>query len=315
MSNQTHSTFGIVFLLLGMTLCGRGEEAFLHYRSGFDRDVLALQVLLDRQNISCNCIDGVWGTRSEIALLTWQMINGQPTTGVPTAEILEILSRDAPDVLTHYTVTAKDHADLGPFPEAWEERARLTAMSYTTILEMVAERGHASERLIQRLNPEAAWPNPRPGTVLVVPNCSPAAKVKAASVRISLARTEVTVFNADGKLAALFPCSIARDQAKRPVGDLTVKTVALNPTYTYDPQLFFPGSANTSKLIIPAGPNNPVGTAWISLSLQGYGIHGTPFPENIGRAESKGCFRLANWNADKLARMVSIGTPIEIEED
>jgi len=298
-----------------MVLCGRGEEAFLHYRTGFNRDVLALQVLLDRQNLSCNCIDGAWGLRTEVVLLTWQVINGLPPTGVPTAEILDTLRRDAPDVLTHYTVTEKDHADLGPFPEAWEERARLTAMSYTTILEMVAERGHASERLIQRLNPEAAWPNPRPGTVLVVPNCSPAAKVKAASVRISLARTEVTVFNADGKLAALFPCSIARDQAKRPVGDLTVKTVALNPTYTYDPQLFFPGSANTSKLIIPAGPNNPVGTAWISLSLQGYGIHGTPFPENIGRAESKGCFRLANWNADKLARMVSIGTPIEIEED
>jgi lipoprotein-anchoring transpeptidase ErfK/SrfK len=125
---------------------------------------------------------------------------------------------------------------------------------------------------------------------------------------------EVTVFNTDGKLVALFPCSIAREQAKRPVGDVTVKTIVLNPDYTYDPQLFFPGGANTSKLIIKPGPNNPVGTAWISLSLQGYGIHGTPHPENIGRAESKGCFRLANWNATKLARMVSIGTPIEIEE-
>jgi len=315
MSNPTHSTFGIALLFLGIALCGRTEEAFQNYRSGFDRDVLALQVLLDRQNLSCNCIDGVWGPRTEVALLTWQVINGLPPTGVPTAEILETLGRDAPDVLTSYIVTERDHADLGPFPEAWEERARLPALRYTTILEMFAERGHATERLIQRLNPEARWPNPPVGTVLTLPNPTPAVRVRAGSIRISLARTEVTVFDARGQLVALFPCSIARDKAKRPVGDLTVRTTALNPDYTYDPQLFFPGSANTSKLKIPPGPNNPVGTAWISLSLQGYGIHGTPFPEQIGRAESKGCFRLTNWNAEKLLRMVSAGTPIEIEED
>jgi lipoprotein-anchoring transpeptidase ErfK/SrfK len=57
-----------------------------------------------------------------------------------------------------------------------------------------------------------------------------------------------------------------------------------------------------------------VGLAWIGLSLTGYGIHGTPIPENIGRAESKGCFRLANWNAVKLLQMVEAGTPILVEE-
>jgi len=290
--------------------------AFQNYRRGYSPDVLALQILLDRQNLSCNCIDGWWGKRTEIALLTWQAVNGLPATGVPTADILDALSRNAPDVLAHYTVTAKDHADLGPVPESWEARARLQSLGYATILEMAAERGHASERLIQRLNPNAAWPNPPAGTELLLPNCTPAsAKDKAASVRVSLARMEVTVFNADGRLVALFPCSIARDKAKRPVGDVTVKALAPNPTYTYDPQLFFPGGAQTAKLIIPPGPNNPVGTAWISLSLQGYGIHGTPHPENIGRAESKGCFRLANWNAEKLLRMVSVSTPIEIEEN
>ena len=294
-------------------------RSFQNYRSGFNDDVLSLQILLDRQGFSCNCVDGAWGARTEIALLTWQMVNGQETTGIPTAEILDTLSAGAPDVLTRYTVTDKDHAELGFAPEGstqevWEKRARLTSLSYTTILEMIAERGHATERLIQRLNPHATWPNPCAGTELTLPHFPPPPKEKAASIRISLARTEVTVFNAEGRLVALFPCSIARDKAKRPVGDLTVAKIALNPTYTYDPQLFFPGGEKTSKLIIPPGPNNPVGTAWVSLSLQGYGIHGTPSPENIGKAESKGCFRLANWNAEKLARMVSIGTPIEIEE-
>jgi len=95
---------------------------------------------------------------------------------------------------------------------------------------------------------------------------------------------------------------------------VSVRVVAPNPNYTYDPQLFEPGGGKTGKLVIPPGPNNPVGLAWIGLSLQGYGIHGTPVPEHIGRAESKGCFRLANWNAVKLFNMVEIGTPVVIEE-
>ena len=125
---------------------------------------------------------------------------------------------------------------------------------------------------------------------------------------------EITVFNSEGQLIALFPCSIAREKSKRPDGELVVKAVAPRPNYTYDPQLFEPGGAKRTKLVIPSGPNNPVGLAWIGLSLQGYGMHGTPIPEHIGRAESKGCFRLANWNAVKLMNMVEIGTPVVIEE-
>jgi lipoprotein-anchoring transpeptidase ErfK/SrfK len=66
--------------------------------------------------------------------------------------------------------------------------------------------------------------------------------------------------------------------------------------------------------MIPPGPNNPVGDMWIGLDLKGYGIHGTPWPEDIGKTESHGCFRLANWDAVRLAKMLSIGTPVFIEE-
>ena len=67
------------------------------------------------------------------------------------------------------------------------------------------------------------------------------------------------------------------------------------------------------KYIYNHGPNNPVGLAWIGLSLPTYGIHGTPWPEQIGRAESHGCFRLSNWNAVRLRELCDIGTSIVIE--
>jgi lipoprotein-anchoring transpeptidase ErfK/SrfK len=308
-----------VFFVAGLAAISvvRGQDApekrFVNYRHGFNRDTLALQTLLDRRHFSCNCVDGFWGARTEIALMTWQTVNGLPVTGVPDADVLERLGGGA-DVLTVYTVTPNDLAAVGPVPSAWEDKARLKAMTYETVQEMLAERGHTSQKALERLNPAVNWPNPPPGTEVVLPDCSYEKPEKAGSIRITLTRREITVFNSEGRLIALFPCSIARDKNHRPAGEMRVTAVAPNPNYTYDPQLFNPGSKNRGKLLIPPGPNNPVGMAWIGLSLQGYGMHGTPVPEHIGRAESRGCFRLANWNAIKLLNMVETGTPVIIEE-
>ncbi len=92
--------------------------------------------------------------------------------------------------------------------------------------------------------------------------------------------------------------------------------VALNPNYTFDPALFpeSPEARDGSpKLIIPPGPNNPVGVVWMGLDRPGYGIHGTPAPEQVGRTESHGCFRLANWNASYLIKLVWVGMPVNVE--
>ena len=141
---------------------------------------------------------------------------------------------------------------------------------------------------------------------------------KAAKLRVFLGQKFIRAYDNQDRVMAHFPCSIAAKQEKRPVGTLTVVNVALNPNYTYDP-VNFPEldeqQRGYGKLIISPGPNNPVGMAWIGLSKPGYGIHGTPHPEDIGKTESHGCFRLANWNAERLARMVEIGTPVEVIAD
>ncbi|MFM5906479.1 MAG: L,D-transpeptidase, partial [Novosphingobium sp.] len=51
----------------------------------------------------------------------------------------------------------------------------------------------------------------------------------------------------------------------------------------------------------------------IDLSKPHYGIHGTPHPETIGRAESHGCVRLTNWDVARLAQMVHSGTLVVFE--
>jgi lipoprotein-anchoring transpeptidase ErfK/SrfK len=92
-------------------------------------------------------------------------------------------------------------------------------------------------------------------------------------------------------------------------------TIAPDPNYTFDPSLF-PESAEarrlSTRLVLPPGPNNPVGVAWVGLDKPGYGIHGTPIPEQVGRTESHGCFRLTNWNAERLLQMVWVGLPVQV---
>ncbi len=56
-----------------------------------------------------------------------------------------------------------------------------------------------------------------------------------------------------------------------------------------------------------------MGVAWIGLDRPGYGIHGTPDPEKVGRTESHGCFRLANWDARTLLALVEEGMTVIVE--
>jgi lipoprotein-anchoring transpeptidase ErfK/SrfK len=45
-----------------------------------------------------------------------------------------------------------------------------------------------------------------------------------------------------------------------------------------------------------------------------YGIHGTPEPGLIGHSESHGCVRMTNWDATRVADLVTEGTPVVFEE-
>jgi lipoprotein-anchoring transpeptidase ErfK/SrfK len=172
--------------------------------------------------------------------------------------------------------------------------------------------------LIRQLNPSVNWTNITPGTVLQIPDVNyPAPTNKAAFAVIHLNEKLLEVFGMETNLLAHFPCSIAANVEKRPVGELHVAVVAPNPNYTFDPELF-PESPESrqlnQKLILQPGPNNPVGVAWIGLDKTGYGIHGTPTPEQVGRTESHGCFRLANWDAEYLMQLVWVGMPVFVEQ-
>ena len=279
------------------------------------RAAIAAQTFLDRENLSCNCLDGSVGERTREAVKTWQENHGLRVTGQLDAATAKALG-DVEDAFTTHVVSSNELASLTPVPETWLGKSQSDRLGYQTILELVAEKYHASEGAVRRLNPGVAWPDPPEGTTLVVPKPFPSSVSKAASIRIFLGRKLIQGLDGDGRVIAQFPCSIAREAAKRPVGQLKVIVCAANPNYVLDPAVFAEDAevqALGRRLIIPPGPNNPVGMAWIGLDRPGYGMHGTPRPEDIGKTESHGCFRLANWNAQRLLKMVTIGMPVLIE--
>lgn len=282
-------------------------------------DILEAQIALARRNISSGSIDGKLGTQTRAALIAFQEEHALDATGALDKDMLNALALDAPPITTR-VITAAELDALRPVPPTWLGKSQQPSLAYATALEMAAEQSHASPALLRRLNPEMDWAKIEPGTIIAIPDVGPGTRAatarideKAARLVIDLAGHTLQARAADGRLLAHFPVSIARDVEKRPVGTLRVKVIAPDPNYTFDPAIFTESAEARElgrKLIIPPGPNNPVGLVWIGLDKPGYGIHGTPDPEKVGRTESHGCFRLANWNALALAELVEIGTDV-----
>ena len=279
---------------------------FLFCVIAFDESpILLRQIELDQNGFSCNTIDGVAGWKTDRAE---QVARGRPLK--------------AHNPFRVETVTQADLDALVTIPEKPADKAKLPRMGYETIKEMFAERGHMSQRGLERLNPGVDWGNIQPGLKLVIPDfpsiendLTPGKRKRkaAALVKVSLSRFEITAYDEIGNCIALFPCSIARDKNKLPPqGEQKITSYIPNPNYTYTPD-FIPPGKKAAKYVLPDGPNCPVGVAWMGLNLPGYGIHGTPRPESIGNAESHGCFRLANWNAARLYAMCQSGTRVIVE--
>jgi len=275
---------------------------------------LRAEILLDRAHFSPGEIDARYGSNLREAILGYQSANGLGASGVVDATTWTALDADSAPALVEYTITDADVA--GPFvkiPVGAFAQAQLPALGYTSVLEELGERFHASPQLLQRLNPKAAFT--QAGGTLVVPSVQlTAALPKAARVVVDKSASTVSLVDAAGKTYAQYPASTGSEHDPLPLGTWKINGVTKDPVYHYDPALFWDADQSNPKTKIAAGPNNPVGVVWIDLSKPHYGIHGTPEPSKIGKTESHGCIRLTNWDALEVASAVSAGTPAVLQE-
>ncbi len=272
------------------------------------------QVLLDRAHFSPGEIDGRAGSNQRRAVRGYQQARQLKVSGELDDATWSSLNQDAAPALVTYTLTADDVGQpLASIPEDMMAQAKLPSLAFESIEEALGERFHISPALLKALNPNADLS--KAGTPLQVPNvASLTALPKAASVVIDKSDSTLGLLDANGALIAQFPVSSGSEKDPLPLGQWKIVGVAENPTFHYNPKLFWDADPAHAEAKIAAGPNNPVGTRWIDLSKKHYGLHGTPEPSAIGKAQSHGCVRLTNWDVERVARAVSPALSVTMQE-
>jgi lipoprotein-anchoring transpeptidase ErfK/SrfK len=280
--------------------------------AGTDPALVRAEVLLARAHFSPGVIDGQDGANFRHAVSAYEQAHALPVDGQIDQEVWDTLTAgDGAPAMINYVITDADleGAFLPSLPSDFRELAKLPAVGYRSPLEELAERFHMDEALLKALNPGADFS--KSGTKLVVANVGPPGlPAQVTAIEVDKSADQVRAFGADGDLLAVYPATVGSTERPAPSGQFSVKGVARHPDYTYDPKRLTFGEPGLGKLTIKPGPNNPVGAAWIALTIPTYGIHGAPDPRLIGKVASHGCVRLTNWDVIQLAAAVKPGTKV-----
>lgn len=293
------------------------------------------QVLLSKAGFSSGVIDGKDGMVFKAALRGFQKSRNLPVNGKLDRRTLDALlagQKVPASVLVKLTADDVSGAYVFPFPKKPEAQAELKAMSYRNMLEEVAERYHTTPRTIIALNGPTALIGV--GQTLRLPNVVPSRTDYAGDLKpdhltlmkklnidadqpqgdhIIVDKSEglLKVYDKGDVLIGQFPVTTGSGHDPLPLGDWKVTTYAYLPPFHYQPDLFWDVDDNKEEQKLPPGPNGPVGVAWLDLTKEHYGIHGTPEPQTIGRSESHGCIRMTNWDVLRLSRMLKPGFKAE----
>ncbi|MDD3905937.1 MAG: L,D-transpeptidase family protein [Candidatus Omnitrophica bacterium] len=129
-------------------------------------------------------------------------------------------------------------------------------------------------------------------------------KLKVTKAKFSIAvdkSQNILTLKNDQEIVKTYRVSTGKNSCT-PVGTFKITNKLIDPPW-------YPSAGG----MIPAkDPKNVLGSRWLGISKQGYGIHGTIEPESIGKSVTEGCVRMKNSEVEELYSIVPIGTEIVI---
>jgi lipoprotein-anchoring transpeptidase ErfK/SrfK len=176
--------------------------------------VLRAQILLDRARFSPGEVDAAYGSNMRQAITGFQTSRGLPVNGEVDAATWQALDSDNAPALVTVTLSADDVAGpFRPLPSGMAAQAKLDALGYTSSLEALGERFHASPQLLKQLNPGKDFD--RAGEQLVVPSVQPTAPMPAvAKLVVDKSASTVSLLDETGKVRCRWATGKSRVSAK-----------------------------------------------------------------------------------------------------
>lgn len=284
--------------------------------------MLRVQIFLDGELFSPGKLDGLPGEFTDKAVSRFQKAHGLDQTG--DHQNLPISRASSP--YTEYTLRPEDRKFVGGLPSRPEEQAKTQYLPYNSYWEFLSERFHCAESLLQYLNPALNLEKLKVGDTVKVPAAEPfeiealkslsslpeRPEFQARRIHINRKERMLELFENELLLASA-PITPGSATLPTPAGKWRLLAVSTMPVFRWDEGVLNRGVRTSNFLMLPPGPNNPVGVAWCALNKPGIGIHGTNNPETIGRAHSHGCMRVANWDIARLIQRITPGITVQIE--
>lgn len=289
-----------------------------------DREtILRIQIFLDRELFCPGKVDGAIGEFTYKGVVNYNYSHGVADV-YDWTRVIEDAYRAVPVLYAAFKVKEDlmQYVD-GTLPQKPEEQQAYKYMFYRSMGELIAERFHTDETFLAALNPKKNIEALVKGDIVYVPNVKPfriedVPKSKGFKEDAVLSRNTVVIdtkermgaiYDPKEKMLAAFPITPGKPQFI-PVGDWKIVTMVTTPTFRWDKQFLEQGQRGDVSFAIPPGPNSPVGILWSGISKSGIGLHGTASPRTIGRAQSAGCVRFANWDAIRLPTLVRPGSKV-----
>lgn len=294
--------------------------------SGVPRDlntVLQVQIFLDRHLFGPGKLDGAVGEFTYKAVVNYNFAMGHRDI-YDWGRVMQAAEAEVPVIFAAFQIRPELGKFVNPLlPEKPEDQVKYDYMAYRSYAELVAERFHTDESFLAKCNPEKDIMRLKPGDVVMVPNVRSFRieevkamqsfpkdeKLSANTIVVDTTERMAAVYSPDERLLAAFPITPGKPEFI-PVGTWSMKTMMTTPSFRYDKQFLEEGVRGKEAYQIPPGPNSPVGIIWCGLSKSGIGLHGTALPRTIGRSQSAGCVRLANWDAIRLPTLVRPDSPV-----